>query len=239
MIATSNLCRHNKMKENVTHKKRRKSEHSKPSDHSDLKDSPHKTGGSKGSHHVHSPKKSEHGHDHDPDHHHHSASSHPFRPRRDTLGSRKDSHHERHSTHHHDKHSTHHAESVGTGELTTPLVFYENTYKMIPDSRFQEGAIKKIIKDVLEENLKETTYDASACSSKCKLLSEIIKERVKHLNMHRFKIISMVMISHAFDQSMLVTSRCLWDQRFDNSVSVEMKNGEILALGIVFAVYSE
>lgn len=177
-------------------------------------------GGHHGGHHHH---KGDH---HDGDHHH-SASSHPFRPRRDTMLSRG------HSTHHDDKRST------GTVDIPTPVVFYENTYKMVPDCRIHEGKVREIILAVLKENIKETNYDANMGGQKCQLISEIIKERIKHLNMDRFKIICMVMIGQINDQSMLVTSRCLWDHRFDNSVSVEFKIGNIIAVGLVFAVYAE
>lgn len=186
-----------------------------------------------GHHHRH---KGDHGHHHHHHHtdqghhdgdHHHSAGSHPIRPRRDTMLSRA------HSTHHDDRRST------GTVEVPTPVVFYENTYKMAPDSRIHEGKVREIILGVLKENITETKYDPNMCGQKCQLISEIIKERVKTLNMDRFKIICMVMIGQVNDQSMLVTSRCLWDHRFDNSVSVEYKLGNIIAVGLVFAVYAE
>lgn len=110
---------------------------------------------------------------------------------------------------------------------------------MIPDCRVHEGKIREIILAVFKENIAEKNYDPSMCGQKCQLISEIIKERVKTLNMERFKIICMVMIGQVNDQSMLVTSRCLWDHRFDNSVSVEYKVGNIIAVGLVFAVYAE
>ncbi|KAL4235984.1 Tctex1 domain-containing protein 1 [Mactra antiquata] len=168
--------------------------------------------------------------DHDlDDDFHHSASSHPIRPRRDTMMSRGG-----HSTYHESD-----RRSVGTNELATPMVFYENTYKLTPDCRFHEGKVRDIIRTVLKENITEKVYDPKMCGQKCQLISEIIKERIKTLDMARFKIVCMVMIGQVNDQSMLVTSRCLWDHRFDNSISVEYKQGDIIAVGLVFAVYAE
>ena len=163
------------------------------------------------------------------DHHsHHGA--HPIRPRAGTM-TRKDTAHSLH--HESDRRST------GTGEIPSPIIVYENTYKLVPDSRFHEGQVREIIKNVFTENIREKQYDAAMCGSKCKLMSEIIKERVKHLNMDRFKIVCVVMMGQEAKQSMLVSSRCLWDQRFDNHVTVEFKKGNLVALGLVFAVYAE
>lgn len=139
-------------------------------------------------------------------------------------------------------HSTHHEadrRSNATSEAPAPIIHYENTYKMTPDCRIHEGKIREIIKAAFEENIKEKVYDGKICGQKSQLISEIIKERVKKLSLSRFKIICLVMIGQVYDQSMLVTSRCLWDQRFDNSITVEYKIGDIVAVGLVFAAYSE
>lgn len=171
----------------------------------------------------------DHGH-HDGDHHH-SASSHAYRPRRDTMLSRGG-----HSTHHEsDRRST----GTNEGGSVAPMVYYENTYKLTPDDTFHGGKVKEIIKTVLQENITEKLYDPNACGAKCKLISEIIKERVKKLSLSRFKIVCTVTIGQVFDQSMLVTSRCLWNHKFDNSVSVEFRKGNIIAVGVVFALYAE
>ena len=176
----------------------------------------------------------EHGHHTRGDHHdktdHSHHGSHPVRPRAGTL-TRKDT---AHSIHHEsDRRST------GTGEIPSPIIFYENTYKLVPECKFHEGKLREIIRNVFVENIQEKQYDAGLCGSKCKLMSEIIKERVKHLSMDRFKIVCVVMMGEEAKQSMLVSSRCLWDQRFDNYVTVEMKRGNIVALGLVFALYAE
>lgn len=153
-----------------------------------------------------------------------SPSSHPFRTRRDTIPSR---------SHESDKRST------GTNEAVTPVVFYENTYKLIPDCKVHEGKVRDIILAALKDNIKETKYDPNMCGQRCQLISEVIKERMKTLNLDRFKIVCLVMIGQIFDQSMLVTSRCLWNKTFDKSISVEYKSGNIIAMGLVFAVYTE
>ena len=212
-----------------TQRKRHKSESGSGKDQkeqSKIGSSHHKTDQVHRGDHSHHNK----GDHHDKVEHHSHHGSHPVRPRAGTL-TRKDT---AHSIHYEsDRRST------GTGEIPSPIIVYENTYKLVPESKFHEGKVREIIKNVFAENIQEKQYDAGICGSKCKLLSEIIKERVKHLSMDRFKIVCLVMMGEEAKQSMLVTSRCLWDQRFDNYVTVEMKSGNIVALGLVFALYAE
>ncbi|KAK3612668.1 hypothetical protein CHS0354_042194 [Potamilus streckersoni] len=221
-------------KEGPPHRKRTKSEtdhHAKDAkDHNPLVDH-------KGGHHPHG--------DGQPHGDHHTTGH--YRPRAGTL-TRRDT---AHSTSSKDRHPHHHVSnahshkgdqsdkrSVGTAENQV-IQEFENTYKLEPDHRFMEGKVKAIILQVLKENINDKMYDPSHMGSKCKLMSEIIKERVKHLDLKRFKIISMVTIGQEADQSMLMCSRSLWDHRFDNYACVELKHGNIFAIGIVFAVYAE
>ncbi|XP_076462063.1 uncharacterized protein LOC143294572 [Babylonia areolata] len=155
------------------------------------------------------------------------------RPRAGTLTRRDTGKH--HKGHDHDK------QSVGKHSEghATISVEYENTYKMVPDSRFQETQVREIIAKVLKENLTDPQYDPRVMSRRCLELSDIIKERVKQLDMHRFKIVCMVTIGQNTDQSMMVSSRCLWNFNFDNFTSFTLKKEPYYAIGMVFATYAE
>ncbi|XP_052777550.1 dynein light chain Tctex-type 5-A-like [Mya arenaria] len=214
-----------------------KAEHKADHGHQKGEHGHHKSehGHHKSDHGQHRAGHTHHGHHGDHGHHddfHHSASSHVFRQRTNTMLSRGG-----HSVHGHghdiDK------RSVATNEGPPPVVFYENTYKLTPDCKVHEGKIRDAIQTVLEENITENKYDPSICGSKCKIITEIMKERVKQLDMNRFKFVCMANIGQLYDQSMVVTSRCLWDHRFDNAVSVTHKSGDIIAVGLVFAIYAE
>jgi hypothetical protein len=99
--------------------------------------------------------------------------------------------------------------------------------------------VKQIIASVLKENLTDKTYDPRAMSRRCLELSDTIKDRVKQLDMKRFKIVCMVIIGQNNDQSMMVTSRCLWNFNFDNFSSFTLKREPYYAVGMVFATYAE
>lgn len=140
------------------------------------------------------------------------------------------------STKDHDRHSV----ATSGDQLPQLDVKYENTYKMSPDVKFRKSSIRSIISEVLEENIKSiTTYDSSVLGGKCKLACDVIKERVKQLNITRYKIIASVIAAQKGSQSMVVTSRCLWDQKNDNYVSVKVELGEFYVVGTVYVVYAE
>lgn len=140
------------------------------------------------------------------------------------------------STKDHDRHSV----ATSGDQLPQLDVKYENTYKMSPDVKFRKSSIRSIISEVLEENIKSiTTYDSSVLGGKCKLACDVVKERVKQLNITRYKIIASVIAAQKGSQSMVVTSRCLWDQKNDNYFSVKVELGEFYVVGTVYVVYAE
>lgn len=193
-----------------------------------------------------------------PEDHHHKTSHHgdghgkgantspahaSFTGRQRSLSHRDTSHsissskgHAKHPSKDHDRHSV----ATSGDQLPQVDVKYENTYKMNPDVKFRESSIRKIISDVLDENIKSIkTYDSSVLGGKCKLACDVIKERVKHLSITRYKIIASVIAAQKGSQSMMVTSRCLWDQKNDNYVTVKVELGEFYVIGTVYVVYAE
>ena len=104
---------------------------------------------------------------------------------------------------------------------------------------FPVQQVREIIAQVLKENLTDRDYEPRVMSRRCLELSEVIKERVKQLDMQRFKIVCMVIIGQNADQSMVVSSRCLWNFNYDNFSSFTLKKGPFYAVGMVFATYAE
>ncbi|CAL1530142.1 unnamed protein product [Lymnaea stagnalis] len=129
--------------------------------------------------------------------------------------------------------------SVATSGDLNPPIEYENTYKLKPDGMFVPERVKAIIKTVLQENLHDQIYHKQLMGSRCLVLSDIIKEKVRQLNLARFKIVSVVLLGEKKNQSMMVSSRCLWDSSCDNFATCEYSQGNICAVGMVFAVYQE
>ncbi|XP_059170916.1 dynein light chain Tctex-type protein 2-like [Physella acuta] len=130
-------------------------------------------------------------------------------------------------------------QSVATSGDLNPPIEYENTYKLDPDSGFNPERVEAIIKKVLEDNLAGQKYDKNLMGTRCLILSDIIKEKVRQLKLNRFKIVCLVLIGEVKNQSLMVSSRCLWDNSCDNFASYNYSSGNLCAVGMVFAVYQE
>ena len=120
-----------------------------------------------------------------------------------------------------------------------PETALENTFKMTPDQKFPEGAIRAMLKDVLTANLSEVDYEPTSCRQLSKSISDDVKNRVKELHVQRYKIICVVHIGQLANQAMRVGSRCLWDTNYDTYTSYQFKNGSLFAVATVFGVYFE
>lgn len=119
-------------------------------------------------------------------------------------------------------------------------VTLENTYKTAPDNKFPIGNIKRILKDVLTENLNEVEYEEAACRLLSKVLSDELKKRVKELDIPRYKIVAVVHIgSMGSGESILIGSRCLWNENFDTYSCYKFKNNSLFAVATVYGVYFE
>ena len=179
---------------------------------------------------------------HKPDPHHKGSattSSHPVRPRAGTLKHTDTAHSivSGHSKGHHDK------RSIATSDDQAPnMVKLENTYKILPDATFLSSPVKTIIQDVIKSEFTSKTYDSVNMSKLCVLASDMIKEKVKkQIELPRFKIVCSVLVSERPEvaTSLMVSSRCLWDHRYDNHVTVTVQKGSYVVVATVYALYAE
>jgi tctex1 domain-containing protein 2 len=121
------------------------------------------------------------------------------------------------------------------------LARYENTYKMEPDGDklFNYLRIKEHAQELMTKYLNGEKYDAMKCPKLCKKLSDAINQEVKQLPNPRHKLITIVFISERKLQDMRIASRCLWDTRFDNCVTVEYSNKSLYAVANIYGIYYE
>ena len=118
-------------------------------------------------------------------------------------------------------------------------VFYENTYKMEPDSRFDAQKAEVVIHEVLTENFSKAVYDPKGMGNLAKHVSTIIKDRMKTLGFERFKFVCNVTIGENDNQGIKISSRYLWDAKRDNWVSATFSNKNFFVVATVFALYFE
>lgn len=73
----------------------------------------------------------------------------------------------------------------------------------------------------------------------CGRVFQVIRARVKDLLIPRYKFVVLVHIGQLCDQSMQISSRCLWDSANDTFATYSFKNSSLFGVGTVYAVYFE
>ncbi|XP_052809196.1 dynein light chain Tctex-type protein 2B-like [Mya arenaria] len=117
----------------------------------------------------------------------------------------------------------------------------ENTYKMKPDENVKLTCpkIKSAVETLLQDELGDFGYEQDFASKLTCDLSDKIKDTVKELGFNRHKIAVNVMVGQAADQGMEVASRCVWDDKNDNSVCVTFSHKDLFVVALVFGAYFE
>ena len=117
----------------------------------------------------------------------------------------------------------------------------ENTYKMVPDEDVKLSCpkIRDALDTLLKDELDDIGYDHDIASKLTCELSDKIKDKVKELNFTRHKIAVNVMVGQASNQGIEVASRCIWDDKNDNSVCVSYTNKDLFVIALVFGAYYE
>lgn len=116
----------------------------------------------------------------------------------------------------------------------------QNTYRLEPTERFQEGKVKTIIEETFDSELKEVSYSPEVCSRMTKKLCDIIQQRVKNLQFSRYKYVTVIFLGQKSGQSARVASRCVWDTRFDNYAQFVYEGSkDVFAIGTVYGIYHE
>ncbi|XP_031562868.1 tctex1 domain-containing protein 1-like [Actinia tenebrosa] len=116
------------------------------------------------------------------------------------------------------------------------------TYRTEPqeDKKFAPHVVKKIMDVALEEAVEGMNqYEATKCKALSVSVCEDIKQKVKWLNYERYKLICVVYFGSVGGQELRVTSRCLWNENFDNFASSSVVKGDIYAVALMYGVYQE
>jgi hypothetical protein len=116
-----------------------------------------------------------------------------------------------------------------------------NTYRLEPDNeyRFRPYRVQPKVLEVLMDRLKDKTYDAATVNELVKDVSRNVHQLMKNFQIPRYKIIVQTVIGQKFGQLLRIASRCLWDPKTDNMVSVNYETKDMVAVVTVYAVYLE
>ena len=129
--------------------------------------------------------------------------------------------------------------SVVDSEFSTGRTFYENTYKLFPDTKMPTKPVDTVIEDILKEHFTNEVYDGAKCKEQCQSVCQLIKEKVKSLVTSRYKLVVVVHIGEKKGQGIQITSRCAWNESFDDFVTAYFTNSSLFVQATVYALYAE
>lgn len=134
--------------------------------------------------------------------------------------------------------------SMSLGSRKSSMVPYTNqprpnTYRMEPenDYRFRPYRIQPKVLEILADQLKDKTYQSVNTTELVKEVSRSVLQLMKNFQMPRYKIIVQTVIGEKVGQLLRIASRCLWDPKTDNMISVNYETKDMVAVVTVYGVY--
>ena len=112
------------------------------------------------------------------------------------------------------------------------------TYQIGPRNPFSVYQVEKIIKETFENAFIDDT-EIRPKNALCKHLTEVIKMKTRRLNYDRYRIIVHVYICSKDNLTLKVTSRCVWDERYDNYADYTYEGKDFYIMGVVYGIYKE
>jgi len=116
-----------------------------------------------------------------------------------------------------------------------------NTYRLEPDKeyRFRPYRVQPKVLEILADRLKDKTYNPATVNELVKEITRSVHQLMKNFPIPRYKIIVQTVIGQKFGQLLRIASRCLWDPKTDNMISVNYETKDMVAVVTVYAVYLE
>ena len=134
-------------------------------------------------------------------------------------------------------------DTISEMDTYSPVPEVQNTYRLGPTEEFPFAKVRRIMIAVLQANFADMTYEPTSAGGACMNAPEqIIAALDQQENLSRYNIVCQVVVGQSDDQSLLLGSRCLWDQKHDKMVTAQLslkKYTGIFAMAFVYALYSE
>ncbi|KAK3599871.1 hypothetical protein CHS0354_022442 [Potamilus streckersoni] len=115
----------------------------------------------------------------------------------------------------------------------------EPSYRLEPQQKFNMEKAQVVVKEVLEGRLEGFRYHSKFCANMSKTLSDEIKDRIKKLHFDRYKIVVMTHIGENKGESLLITSRCVWDANLDGYATYTYSTSTFFCTATVYCLYNE
>lgn len=131
--------------------------------------------------------------------------------------------------------------SIPRAGLDPRLIRYENTYRMEPDDdhRVDIARLRRVATSVIDTAVSTYKYDPKQGEEFACALADRVRAQIKQLPFSRYKIIVQVVIGQKRDQDLRVTSRCIWDVKFDRHFTISKETNDAYVTVTMFLVYTE
>ncbi len=133
--------------------------------------------------------------------------------------------------------SNKHSQDHETANINSPRA--KATFQLRPAKLFNVPKVREVIKEVFENEFYNSDVITIPTNLLCKNLTEAIKMKTRRLNYDRYKIIVHVFMGTKDNLTMKVTSRCVWDERWDNYADYMYEAKDYYILGVVHGIYKE
>ena len=98
-----------------------------------------------------------------------------------------------------------------------------------------------MVQALFDEQLENISYSETGQETKEMSLefSDYIKNQLLQMGFPRYKFIVMVSIGQIKNQDVRMSSRCLWEPKFDTQFTINYKNKSLFAICVIFGIYHE
>ena len=114
-----------------------------------------------------------------------------------------------------------------------------NVTRSTPFRNFVPSEVEKEMERIVSTAIKGVVYDPKRSGVLARSLSDTIKGKLKNMKLPRYKFVCMVTIVDKTEPSLVIGSRCLWNDTADNYVTVEISNPSLVAIATVYAILQE
>lgn len=121
------------------------------------------------------------------------------------------------------------------------FIRYENTYRMEPNDEYKLDLVRvrRVATSAMETAIAGYKYDANQAKQFSATLAERIRSQMKQLPFPRYKIVTQVCISQKNGQDLRITSRCIWDLRWDRHLTITKETSDAYVTVTIFFIYTE
>ncbi|KAF6018341.1 TCTEX1D4 [Bugula neritina] len=139
---------------------------------------------------------------------------------------------------HHSRGHTGHRLEIGSrrrsyswqGHPIEPKIELEPTYQLEPTEKIAVAVLEKMMEREMKDLLHGLNYSVTEAPNWSKVLSERLKSEAKKLMPNRYKLVASVVIAPKTRQSILSSSRCLWETEHDTVINSLYEDRNLIAI---------